>query len=93
MYGAAGGPRMERMPGGDGMKSPTRTSGCPATDTPVLASGPITSGYGKPQTELIIKHSEPEVANGIPPAVMKGGNMPRIVPVSGGPEAPGVTTT
>jgi hypothetical protein len=42
---------------------------------------------------LIIKQMEPAVANGIPPAVMTGGMMPTIVPVSGGPEAPGVTMT
>jgi hypothetical protein len=75
------------------MLSPTRTSGCPPTLTPVLARGPMTSGYGKPQTELIMRHIEPAVASGIPPAVMTGGKMARIVPASGGPDAPGVTLT
>ena len=84
---------MVRIPGGLGMLSPTRTSACPLTLTPVLASGPITNGYGNPQTELIIRQMEPEVASGIPPAVMTGGRTTKMVPVSGGPEAPGVTMT
>jgi hypothetical protein len=93
MKGAAGGPSTVRMPGGVGMTSPIRTSERPPTFTPLLARGPIGSGYGKPHTELIIMHSEPEVASGIPPARMTGGKMPTIVPVSGGPEAPGVIIT
>jgi hypothetical protein len=91
--GAAGGPSMVKIPGGEGMLSNTRTNGRPPTLTPLLAIGPMTSGYGKPHTELIIKHSEPVVASGIPLAVITGGKIPTIVPVSGGPEAPGVTTT
>ena len=74
------------------MLSPIRTSGLP-TMTPVLASGPMTKGYGKPQTELIMRHMEPAVASGIPPAVTTGGRINMIVPVSGGPDAPGVTVT
>ena len=84
---------MVRMPGGDGMLSKTRTSAFPLTETPVLASGPMISGYGTPESELTIRHIEPEVARGNPPAVITGGKIPRIVPVSGGPAAPGVTTT
>src|SRR5712691_9923958 len=93
MNGAAGGPRIVRMPGGLGMLSPMRTSACPLTLTPVLANGPITSGYGKPQTELIIRQMEPDVASGIPLAVMNGGSTTRMAPVSGGPDAPGLTIT
>jgi hypothetical protein len=84
---------MVRIPGGLGMLSPTRTKGCPPTIAPVLASGPITSGYGNPQTELIMRQIDVDVANGIPPPVITGGRITRIVPVSGGPEAPGVTMT
>ena len=36
---------------------------------------------------------EPAVASGIPPAVMNGGKTTMIVPVSGGPDAPGLTIT
>lgn len=36
---------------------------------------------------------EPVVASGIPPAVMNGGNTAMIDPVSGGPDAPGLTIT
>jgi hypothetical protein len=53
----------------------------------------MTSGYGNPHTELIIKHIEPAVASGIPAAVITGGNTPTTVPISGGPEAPGVIIT
>ena len=77
------------MPGGVGMLSTIRTSARPLTRTPVLASGPIISGYGTPLTELIIMQIEPLVANGIPPAVMNGGSTVMIVPLSGGPAAPG----
>jgi len=38
-------------------------------------------------------HSEPLVASGIPLAVMTGGKMLTIVPVSGAPAAPGVMMT
>ena len=38
-------------------------------------------------------HNDPLVASGIPLAVMTGGNMPTIVPESGGPAAPGVIIT
>lgn len=36
---------------------------------------------------------DPLVASGIPLAMMTGGMMTMIVPVSGGPEAPGLTIT
>jgi hypothetical protein len=42
---------------------------------------------------LIIRQIEFAVASGMPPAVMNGGRTTRIVPLSGGPEAPGVTNT
>jgi hypothetical protein len=93
MYGAAGGPKIVRIPGGLGMLSPIRTKASPPTVIPVLASGPITIGYGNPQTELIMRHKEPAVAKGIPPAVTTGGRISMIVPISGGPDAPGVTVT
>src|SRR5687768_812740 len=93
MNGAAGGPSTVRIPGGLGMLSPIRTSPLPATVTPVLASGPITSGYGTPQTELTIKQMEPAVARGMPFAAMNGGRIIKTVPESGGPEAPGLTIT
>jgi hypothetical protein len=36
---------------------------------------------------------DPAVASGMPPAVRNGGKMPTMVPLSGGPAAPGVTIT
>jgi hypothetical protein len=93
MNGAAGGPSTNKMPGGVGMRSPMRTSARPLTVTPLLANGPMTSGYGNPHTELIIRHIEPAVASGIPAAVITGGKMAMIVPISGGPDAPGVIIT
>src|SRR5262245_23728917 len=93
MNGAAGGPRIVITPGGVGMLSPILTSAFPLTLTPVLANGPITSGYGKPQTELIIMQIEPAVASGNPLARMNGGRTAMIVPVSGGPDAPGLIMT
>ncbi len=36
---------------------------------------------------------EPLVASGIPFAMMNGGKTAMIVPVSGGPDAPGLTIT
>jgi hypothetical protein len=42
---------------------------------------------------LIIMQIEPLVASGIPLAVMNGGSTTMIVPVSGGPDAPGLTIT
>ena len=59
----------------------------------MLASGPMTNGYGKPHTELIIMQSDPLVASGIPLAVITGGKIAMIEPVSGGPDAPGLTIT
>jgi hypothetical protein len=91
--GVAGGPSMLSTPGGEGMMSPIRTSARPPMRTPLDPVGPITKGYGNPQTEFTIKQSEPDVASGNPPTVMTGGKMPTIVPMSGGPEAPGVTIT
>src|SRR5947209_1214202 len=93
MKGAAGGPRIVMIPGGLGMWSPTRTSALPPTVTPVLASGPITAGYGKPHTELIIRQIDVLVASGMPLAVTTGGSTAMIVPLSGGPDAPGVRMT
>jgi hypothetical protein len=58
-----------KIPGGLGIMSPIRTNAIPAIITPLLPKGPIISGYGNPQTELIIKQSELPVASGIPPAV------------------------
>ena len=84
---------MVRMPGGVGMQSPTLARALPPTVAPPLARGPMANGYGNPQTELIIRQRDPVVARGIPPAVMTGGNIEMIVPVSGGPEAPGVMIT
>jgi hypothetical protein len=46
-----------------------------------------------PETELTIKQRDPAVARGIPFTVIEGGNMVMIVPISGGPEAPGVIIT
>jgi hypothetical protein len=53
----------------------------------------MTSGYGNPKTELIIRQMDPTVASGIPLAVISGGSITRILPVSGGPKAPGLTMT
>jgi hypothetical protein len=38
-------------------------------------------------------HSEPLVASGIPFAVISGGKIAMMLPVSGGPDAPGLTIT
>jgi hypothetical protein len=93
MKGAAGGPIIVIMPGGVGMLSPILTRDLPPAMTPLLARGPIGNIYGKPHTELIIMHSDPVVAKGKPLAVMTGGNMTMIVPISGGPDAPGEIIT
>ncbi len=53
MKGAIGGPNIVKMPGGVGIRSPTLTNERPATFTPVLAIGPMTSGQGTPENELI----------------------------------------
>jgi hypothetical protein len=50
-------------------------------------------GYGIPDNELTIRQMEPDVARGNPLAVINGGRIVMIVPVSGGPAAPGVITT
>ena len=84
---------MVKMPGGVGMLSPILTRALPPIVAPLLARGPMTSGYGTPQTELIIWQSDPVVARGTPPAVIVGGKMAMMVPISGGPDAPGVMTT
>src|SRR5207248_433103 len=91
--GAAGGPSTVSTPGGEGMLSPRRTSPIPLTSTPLLPSGPITSGYGTPETELTIWQIEPATASGIPLAVTAVCGIWTITPLSGGPAAPGVTTT
>ena len=44
MKGAAGGPNIVKMPGGVGIRSPSRTNERPATFTPVLAIGPMVNG-------------------------------------------------
>src|SRR5690242_6710873 len=93
MNGAAGGPRTNRIPGGVGIRSPIRTRLRPPTVTPADAGDPIIKGYGKPHTELIIIQREPDVASGISLAVITGGKIPTMVPISGGPEAPGVIIT
>jgi hypothetical protein len=46
-----------------------------------------------PDNELIIWQSEPAVASGNPLAVMTGGKMVMMAPISGGPAAPGVIIT
>ena len=93
MKGAAGGPNIVKMPGGVGIRSPSRTNERPVTFTPVLAIGPMTKGYGTPVSELIIVQIDPLVARGNPFAVMTGGRTVIIVPISGTPVAPGVITT
>ena len=93
MNGAAGGPTTSRMPGGVGIRSPIRTRLRPPTVTPLEAGEPIMSGYGKPHTELIIRHMDPDIASGMPLAVITGGKIPTMIPMSGGPEAPGVIMT
>jgi hypothetical protein len=93
MKGAAGGPIIVIIPGGVGMLSPALTRALPPATTPLLARGPMGNIYGKPQTELIIRHNDPIVARGKPLAVMTGGKMTVIMPESGGPDAPGVIIT
>jgi hypothetical protein len=44
-------------------------------------------------TEFIIMQRDPAVASGIPFTVIAGGKMVMIVPISGGPAAPGVIIT
>ena len=80
-------------PGPDGIESPMRTSGWPLILAWLGVSGPIGSGYGNPQTELIMMQTDPGIASGIPLAVGPPGGMTVIVPVSGGPDKPGETTT
>ena len=75
------------------MRSPIRNNDRPVTVTPLEPGVPTISGYGKPQTELIIMHSDPDVASGMPFAVITGGKTVMIVPMSGGPDAPGVIIT
>ena len=93
MNGAAGGPRIWSTPGPDGIMSPIRTRPMPLIDTEVDPPLPIGSGYGTPDTELIIWQTLPTVASGIPPAVTTAWVMTLMKPESGGPAAPGVRTT
>lgn len=81
------------IPGGVRILSPTLTRARPPAITPLLARGPMGNTYGKPQTELIIRHRDPVVASGIPLAVIVGGIMKSTMPVSGGPDAPGLIVT
>ncbi len=75
------------------MLSPIRTRAIPFTRTPVLASDPITSGYGAPEIELTIWQIVPATARGIPPAMTEAWGTCTMTPLSGGPAAPGVTIT
>src|SRR5687768_922288 len=56
-------------------------------------SEPIVSGYGAPDTEFTIWQSEPVVASGWPTAVTVLCSTLVMRPLSGGPAAPGETTT
>lgn len=80
-------------PGPDGIWSPMRTSGWPEIVIPLEPPGPIGSGYGAPETELIIWQIEPLVASGCPFAVTFVCSTVVMTPLSGGPAAPGVRTT
>src|SRR5262252_2638453 len=93
MNGAAGGPRIESTPGPDGIMSPMRTRAMPPIVTDVDPPLPIGSGYGTPERELIIWHTLPTVASGRPPAVTTACVMTVMKPESGGPAAPGDSTT
>lgn len=81
------------IPGPEGIESPIRTSGWPLIVAWLGVKGPIGNGYGNPQTELIMMQVEPGIASGIPLAVGPPGGMTVIVPLSGGPDRPGETTT
>ena len=93
MKGAPGGPRIVNTPGPDGIASPTRTNGWPLIFTWLGDSGPMGNGYGTPESELTIRQVEPHMASGIPLAVGPPGGIIVIVPVSGGPAAPGASET
>jgi hypothetical protein len=85
---------MVSNPGPEGIRSPTRTSPwfwiVTEVEEPLL---PIGSGYGTPETELIIWQIDPLVASGIPLAVTIGCSTATITPLSGGPAAPGDSRT
>src|SRR5262245_16722860 len=51
------------------------------------------SGYGTPDTEFTIWQMLPDVASGMPPAVAMVWVTATITPESGGPAAPGLSTT
>src|SRR5262245_19058393 len=91
--GAAGGPRIVSSPGPDGITSPTRTSGWPPTSTPAEPPGPIGNGYGAPETEFTIWHTDPTVASGSSPASRCDCITVMMTPESGGPAMPGESVT
>src|SRR5262245_33830383 len=92
--GAAGGPMMLSTPGPDGIRSPMRTSAWPSILNELEPPpGPIGSGYGAPLTEFTIWQMLPTVASGCPFAVTVACVMTLMIPLSGGPAAPGLRTT
>jgi hypothetical protein len=58
-----------------------------------MPTEPTGNGYGAPLTELIIWQMDPPVARGMPAAVAALCVIAVIIPVSGGPAAPGLNTT
>jgi hypothetical protein len=58
-----------------------------------MPTEPMGSGYGAPLTELIIWQMDPPVASGMPVAVAALWVIAVIIPVSGGPAAPGLKIT
>jgi len=91
--GAAGGPRIVKTPGPEGIISPRRTSAWPLIRAWLGDNGPIGNGYGIPLNELIIVQMAPVIAKGIPLAVGPPGGIIVRVPLSGGPAAPGESKT
>jgi hypothetical protein len=81
------------MPGPDGIMSPIRTRPVPVIDTEVDPPAPIGSGYGTPETEFTIWHTLPTVASGCPLAFTTAWVITLMNPESGGPAAPGLSTT
>jgi hypothetical protein len=65
----------------------------PATFTVPDPPCPIGSGYGTPDTEFTIWQMLPTVASGIPDAVATVCVITLMKPLSGGPAAPGLSTT
>jgi len=94
MNGAAGGPSKVKIPGPAGIMSPIRKSAPPAIATPLEPPPlPIGSTYGAPLNELIIWHTLPTVASGMPEAVAAVCGIKLMKPESGGPASPGLRTT